>query len=360
MAISQPVSKPWLNGNELTYATQAVGDGWISSQGPFVRRFEEAFAEYNGTAHGVACSSGTTALTLALRALGIGPGDEVIVPEFTMIASAWAVSYTGATPVFVDCADDLNIDVTRIEERITPRTKAIMPVHIYGRRCAMDPILELAHEYNLRVVEDSAEAHGVRPVGDIACFSLFANKIITAGEGGICLTDDERLAAQLAHLRGMAFTSDHSFLHKKLAYNFRMTAVQAAIALGQTEQLDEILAARNEIEKRYDEGLRDIDGITLLPRRDVLWMYDLRTRDRDGLRAFLAEEGIETRVFFKPMSRQPMYRDPGWPELNASRFAADGLYLPTHTGLTAEDQEHVVGKVREFHARSTRSREVPT
>ena len=183
---------------------------------------------------------------------------------------------------------------------------------------------------------------------------------ITAGEGGICLTDDPRLAEQMAHLRAMAFTRDHSFLHKKLAYNFRMTAVQAAIALGQTEQLDEILAARNEIEKRYDEGLRDIDGITLLPRRDVLWMYDLRTRDRDGLRAFLAEEGIETRVFFKPMSRQPMYRDPGWSELNASRFAADGLYLPTHTGLTAEDQEHVVGKVREFHARSTRSREVPT
>ncbi|MFR9727673.1 DegT/DnrJ/EryC1/StrS family aminotransferase [Saccharopolyspora sp. MS10] len=347
-----PVSMPWLRGRELQYTSEAISENWISSQGPFVRRFEEAFAQYHGSAHGVACSSGTTALTLALRALGIGPGDEVIVPEFTMIASAWAVTYTGAAPVFVDCADDLNIDVTRIEEKITPRTKVIMPVHVYGRRCAMDPILELAYEYNLRVVEDSAEAHGVRPVGDVACFSLFANKIITAGEGGICLTDDPRLAEQLAHLRGMAFSRDHSFLHKKLAYNFRMTAMQAAVALAQTEQLDRVLALRREIEQRYDEGLRDVEGITLMPERDVLWMYDLRARDRDGLRAHLAEHGVETRLFFKPMSRQPGYHHPGWPELNATRFSEDGLYLPTHTGLSADDQDYIVGKVREFCARS--------
>ncbi len=165
MAFTHPVSRPFLTGRELEYVTDAVSGGWISSQGPYVRRFEEAFAAWNGVAHGVACSSGTAALTLALRALGIGPGDEVIVPEFTMIASAWAVTYTGATPVFVDCADDLNIDVTRVEEKITPRTRAIMPVHVYGRRCDMDAIMDIAHQYNLRVVEDSAEAHGVRPVG---------------------------------------------------------------------------------------------------------------------------------------------------------------------------------------------------
>ena len=177
--------------------------------------------------------------------------------------------------MFVDCGDDLNIDVDRIEEKITPRTKVIMPVHVYGRRCAMDPIMELAHQYGLRVVEDSAEAHGVPPVADIACFSLFANKIITAGEGGICLTGDPWLAGQLAHLRGMAFTADHGFLHKKLAYNFRMTAMQAAVALAQTERLDEILALRAEIEQRYDDGLRDVDGIELMPPRDVLWMLSL-------------------------------------------------------------------------------------
>ncbi|MFE2037055.1 DegT/DnrJ/EryC1/StrS family aminotransferase [Streptomyces scopuliridis] len=349
MSYTHPVSKPWLGGRELEYVTEAVSDGWISSQGPYVRKFESEFADYNGIAHGVACSSGTTALTLALRALGVGPGDEVIVPEFTMIATAWAVTYTGATPVFVDCGDDLNIDVALIEEKITPRTKVIMPVHIYGRRCDMDAIMDLAHEYNLRVVEDSAEAHGVRPVADIACFSLFANKIITAGEGGICLTDDKHLADQMAHLRAMAFTKDHSFLHKKLAYNFRMTSMQAAVALAQTEQLDTILETRREIERRYDEGLSGIDGITLMPPRDVLWMYDLRAERREELRDFLADEGIETRLFFKPMSRQPGYLHPDWPSLKASRFSEDGFYLPTHTGLTAEDQEFITGKVRKFY-----------
>ncbi|MFF3753627.1 DegT/DnrJ/EryC1/StrS family aminotransferase [Streptomyces sp. NPDC002018] len=350
MSFTHPVSRPWLGGRELDYVTEAVRDGWISSQGPYVRRFEEAFARYNGVAHGVACSSGTTALTLALRALGVGPGDEVIVPEFTMIASAWAVTYTGATPVFVDCGDDLNIDVSLIEERITPRTRVILPVHIYGRRCDMDRIMNIAHDYNLRVVEDSAEAHGVRPVADIACFSLFANKIITAGEGGVCLTDDSRLAEQMAHLRAMAFTEDHSFLHKKLAYNFRMTSMQAAVALAQTERLDTILETRREIERRYDEGLRDIDGITPMPPREVLWMYDLRAERREELRDFLAAEGIETRVFFKPMSRQPGYYDADWPALNASRFSEDGFYLPTHTGLTAEDQEFITGRIRKFYS----------
>ncbi|OKI02219.1 aminotransferase [Streptomyces sp. CB02923] len=349
MSFKYPVSRPALDGRELEYLTGAVSDGWISSQGPMVQRFESAFADYNGVAHGVSCSSGTAALTLALRALGIGPGDEVIVPEFTMIASAWAVTYTGATPVFVDCGDDLNIDAGRIEEKITARTKAIMPVHIYGRRCDMDAIMDIAYQYNLRVVEDSAEAHGIRPVGDIACYSLFANKIITAGEGGICLTDDPRLAGQMAHLRAMAFTKDHSFLHKKVAYNYRMTAMQAAVALAQTERLDEILEIRREIERRYDEGLAGIPGITLMPSRDVLWMYDLRAERREELREFLAGESIETRLFFKPMSRQPMYLDPVWPSLKANTFAEDGLYLPTHTGLTAADQEFVIDRVRAFY-----------
>ncbi|WP_033289317.1 DegT/DnrJ/EryC1/StrS family aminotransferase [Amycolatopsis jejuensis] len=349
MTIRYPVSRPWLGARELDYVTRTVRDGWISSQGPFVKQFEQAFADCHGTAHGVACSSGTTALTLALRALGIGPGDEVIVPEFTMIASAWAVTYTGATPVFVDCGDDLNIDVSLIEAKITPRTKAIMPVHIYGRRCDMDAIMTLAYEYNLRVVEDSAEAHSVRPAGDIACFSLFGNKIVTAGEGGICLTGDPRLAAQLAHLRGMAFDSAHTFLHKKLGYNFRMTSMQAAVALAQTERIEEILALRRDIEKRYDDGLAGIAGITLMPARDVLWMYDVRASRRDELREFLAAAGIETRVFFKPMSRQPGYLDPGWPALNASRFSEDGFYLPTYPGLSEADQTFITGRIREFY-----------
>ncbi|TVZ79667.1 DegT/DnrJ/EryC1/StrS aminotransferase family protein [Streptomyces sp. BK340] len=349
MSYKYPVSRPTLGGRELEYVTETVRDEWISSQGPFVKRFERSFADYNGISHGVACSSGTAALTLALRALDIGPGDEVIVPEFTMIASAWAVTYTGATPVFVDCADDLNIDVSKIEEKITPRTKAVMPVHVYGRRCDMDAVMDLAHQYNLRVVEDSAEAHGIRPVGDIACYSLYANKIITSGEGGICLTDDSRLADQLAHLRAMAFTKDHSFLHRKLAYNFRMTSMQAAVALAQVERIDDILARRREIESRYDQGLKDVRGITLMPPRDVVWMYDIRAERREELRAYLKTEGVETRLFFKPMSRQPGYHDPVWPYLNATRFSTDGLYLPTYVGLTAADQEYVTAKIRTFY-----------
>jgi perosamine synthetase len=199
------------------------------------------------------------------------------------------------------------------------------------------------------VVEDSAEAHGVRPVGDVACFSLYANKIITSGEGGVCVTNDNRLADQMAHLRGMAISGDHSFLHSKLAYNFRMTNLQAGVALGQLEKIDEILELRVAIEKRYDEGLSDIAGITRMPPRDVLWMYDVRAERRTQLLEFLTQEGIETRLFFKPMSRQPMYFDPNWAFLNASRFTADGFCLPTYTGLTELDQEYITDRIRRFY-----------
>lgn len=349
MTFKYQASRPYLTGGELAYVAEAIESGMISAQGPYMKRFEQEFARYTGTAHGVACSSGTTALTLALRALGIGPGDEVIVPEFTMVATPWAATYLGATPVFVDCADDLTIDVGQIEAKITPRTKAIIPVHAHGRRCDMDAIMRLAFEYNLRVVEDSAEAHGIAPVGDVACFSLYANKIITAGEGGVCVTDDARLAAQMVHLRGMAISEDHSFLHSKLAYNFRMTSMQAGFALAQLEKIEKILAMRAVIEQRYDAGLRDVPGLTLMPPREVLWMYDIRAQRRTELCEYLRGEGIETRLFFKPMSRQPMYFDPDWARLNATRFAADGLCLPTYTGLTEEDQEFIIGRVRRFY-----------
>ncbi|MGA6161495.1 DegT/DnrJ/EryC1/StrS family aminotransferase [Amycolatopsis magusensis] len=349
MSLTYPISKPCLGGNELAYVTEAVTGNWISSQGPNVAKFERAFAEYNGVARGVSCSSGTAALTVALRALGVGPGDEVLVPEFTYVASAWAVTYLGATPVFVDCADDLTIDAGLIEEKITPRTKVIMPVHVYGRRCDMTTIMRLAHEYGLRVVEDTAEAHGVRPVGDIACFSLFANKIITSGEGGICLTDDPWLAEQMAHLRGLGASSEHNYLHRKVAYNFRLTNLQASVALAQVERLDEILAMRATIEKRYQAGLEGIEGLTLMPPRDVLWMFDVLADRREELSEYLAGEGVDTRPFFIPMSGQPMYHDPTWRSLNAARFSASGLYLPTYTDLTEHDQDYIIGRIRHFY-----------
>lgn len=349
MNYKYPVALPSLKGNELEYVKKTVETGWISSAGNYIKEFERKFAEINDYKHGVACSSGTSALIIALRALAIGPGDEVIVPEFTMIASAWAVTIVGATPVFIDCKDDLNIDESLIEEKITSKTKAIMPVHIYGRRCNMDKIMDIAYNYNLKIVEDSAESHGVKPVGDIACFSLYANKIITSGEGGICLTNNKSLESQMIHLRAMAFSPEHDFIHKKLAYNFRMTNMQGAIALAQVEQIESILKKREEIERIYNEKLKNLRNVMLMPKRDVLWMYDIIVEKREELQKFLAENSIETRQFFKPMSRQPMYYDPNWKNLNAAKFGYNGIYLPTYLDLTEADQEFIVSKIREFY-----------
>jgi len=349
MKYKYPVAKPSLKGNELEYVTNVVKTGWISSQGNYIEQFEKKFAEGNNMKYGIACSSGTNALTLALRALNIRKGDEVIVPEFTMIASAWAVDYAGGKPVFVDCKDDLNINEILIEKKINEKTVAIMPVHIYGRRCNMDKIMDLAYNYNLRVVEDSAEAHGIKPIGDIACFSLYANKIITAGEGGICLTNDKRLEEQMIHLRSMAFTPQHDFLHPKRAYNFRMTNLQGAVALAQLERIDEILQKRKKIEENYNKGLENIKGVTILPKRDVLWMYDALFEKRGELQKYLEENGIETRKFFRPMSQQPMYFNENWKELNAVKFSDSGLYLPTYEDLSKDDQDEIISKIRNFY-----------
>ena len=349
------VSQPLMAGNEKKYLMEAVKKNMISSQGHFIPQFEEMFAKKHDQKHGVACSSGTTALILALRALGVGQGDEVIIPEFTMIATAWAVSMVGATPVFVDCGLDLCINPHKIEDKITNKTKAIIPVHIYGRQCDMGKIMEIAYEYGLRVIEDSAEGHGIKPVGDIACFSLFANKIITAGEGGICVTNDQYFAEQMKHLRGMAFNKDHTFLHKKLGYNFRMTNLQAAVALAQTEQLENILKKRKLIESWYDEELSSLLGrkdIEIMPKRNVLWMYDVKVamNIRDELLNFLKEKGVETRVGFKPMSMQPMYRDM-YENLYAYKASMEVFYLPTFTGMSHQDVKNICKIVKEFYGK---------
>lgn len=349
MEYKYPVARPSLSGNELLYLTNAINTGWISSLGQYVSEFEKSFAEWNNMKHGVACSSGTAALILALRALNIGPGDEVIVPEFTMIATAWAVTITGAKPVFVDCKDDLTINCDIIEEKITERTKVLMPVHIYGRQCDMRRIIDIAHGYNLRIVEDSAEAHGVKPVGDIACFSLYSNKIITSGEGGICVTNEERLANQMQHLRSMAFTPTHDFLHKKIAYNFRMTNLQAAVAKAQLERINEFLEKRKKIEAYYDEGLKNVPGITVMPKRNVMWMYDIVVEKREELQKYLEEHGIESRQFFKPMSQQPMYYAPDWKKLKAAKYGYSGIYLPSYVDLTEEDQDFIIRAIKEFY-----------
>lgn len=346
MVYKFPVACPDLSGNESKYVNEALAEGVISSQGRFVKEFERQFAEKHGAKYGVACSSGTNALFLALKALGIGVGDEVIVPDFTMIATAWAVTYTGATPVFVDCDWDKNIDPYLLEDAITPRTKAIIPVHIYGRPCRMDVINEIAKQYNLKVVEDSCEIHSQELNSSIACFSLYANKVITAGEGGICITNDANLAWQMEHLRGMSFDPKHTFYHPKVGYNFRMTNMQGAVALAQLERMDEFLLKRKQIEAWYDEKLADlkISGGS----RKVVWMYDIYTEMRDELMAYLAECGIETRMVFKPMTIQPMYRQKSNVERKSAWISKTGLYLPTYTKLTEEDVTFICDKIKEF------------
>ncbi len=329
-----PVSKPSISDLEKKYVHDAMESGWVSSKGPYIPRFEQAWAQLNNKSYGVACSSGTTALTLALRALGIKEGDEVIVPEFTMIATAWAVTYCGATPVFVDCKDDLTIDPVLVEAKITSKTRAIIPVHIYGRRCDMQSLQEIAHDYNLFIVEDMAEAHGIAPMSDIACYSFFGNKILTTGEGGMCLTNDHRLSEQMKHLRSMAFDAEHTFLHKKIGYNFRMTNMQAAIGLAQVERFPEIRRKRDLIERWYN---RHLPKKFRMPGRNVLWVYDIQTVDNLKLVQKLRGSGIESRVFFKPMSMQPMYYKPSHIETNAYKWSKKGLYLPTFTDMTEED-----------------------
>lgn len=351
MEYKYPVAKPDIGQKEKQYVSEALALNEISHKGSFVKKFEDLFAQKHGAKHGIAVSSGTSALFLALRALGIGEGDEVIVPDFTMIATAWAVSYTGAKPVFVDCDLDKNIDVFKLQEAITPRTKAIIPVHIYGRRCRMDAINEIAKQFNLKVIEDSCEAHGVPMDSSIACYSLYSNKIITSGEGGICITNDENLAFQLEHLRGMAFDKGHTFYHPKMGYNFRMTNMQAAIAFAQTERLEEFLTKRKQIEQWYDDRLK-VFGIVIQGKRDVLWMYDITVFDREELMEHLAAHGIETRMFFKPMTSQPMYKQQVSITSRANQFAKNGLYLPTYTQLTEEDVDFICNKIKEFYVKN--------
>ena len=337
------VSQPQITESDKEVLKEAIESGYVSHQGSFVKKFASTFAERHGMKYGVPCNSGTNALHLALKALGVGEGDEVIVPEFTMIASAFAVSYTGATPVFVDCGDDLNIDTKKMESAITPRTKVIMPVHIYGRQCDMDSIMSIAKKHKLYVVEDACEAHGVKPRGDIACYSLFANKIVTSGEGGICITDNENIAKEIDHLLNMAFDPEHTFLHTKIAHNYRMTNLQAALAYSQVMRLNEILAKRKQIEEWYNFRL---PNEIQMPKRNVLWMYDIVVDDQSGMIEHLANHGIETRLFFKPMSMQPPYLDE-YTHLKAYDFSKRGLYLPTYTDLEESDVDFICQKVIE-------------
>jgi perosamine synthetase len=352
------VNQPLLDGNEKKYLLECIDTGWISSEGPFVKKFEEQFAARVGRKYGVAVSNGSVALDAAVAALGIQPGDEVILPTFTIISCAAAIVRSGAVPVVVDCDPNTwNMDVSQIEDKITPKTKALMVVHIYGLPVDMEPVLALADRYGLQIIEDAAEMHGQtykgRPCGSfgaISTFSFYPNKHVTTGEGGMLLTDNEQLAERCRSLRNLCFQPQKRFVHQELGWNLRMSNLQAALGVAQLERLDEFIARKRHIGQRYTELLSDIPGLQLpLPRTDyadnIYWVYGLVLKDEvpfDAEEAIgrLAQYKIGTRPFFWPMHEQPVFRKMGlfdgvsYPV--AERIARRGFYIPSGMALTDE------------------------
>lgn len=350
-----PVNEPRLAGREAEYVLECVRTGWISSEGRFIAEFERRWAEYCGMPHGVAVSSGTAALQLAVAGLGLRPGDEVILPAFTIISCAQAVVYAGGVPVLVD-ADPRTwcLDVTQLAAAITPRTRAIMPVHIYGHPVDMDPLRALAAAHHVRVIEDAAEAHGAEykgrrcgGLGDLSCFSFYANKIITTGEGGMVLTRDADEAAHLRSLRNLCFDPVRRFYHTELGHNFRLTNLQAAVGVAQLEQIEAALAHKRWLGRAYTERLQALPELQLPVEepwaRSVYWMYGIVLADSLGIDAAelgrrLAARGVATRPFFLGLHVQPALHAhnrlarPAYPVTD--RLARQGLYLPSGLTLT--------------------------
>lgn len=362
------VNEPLLDGNEIAYVTECIKSGWISGEGPFVGRFETEFSARVGRSFGVAVSNGSAALDTALLSLGLTPGAEVIMPDFTIISCAAAVIRAGARPVLID-ADPLtwNMDVTRIEAKITPRTEAIMAVHLYGLPVDLDPILELARHYGLKVIEDAAEAIGQtyrgRPCGSfgtVSVFSFYANKHLTTGEGGMIVTDDPLLAGKCRSLRNLCFQPKQRFIHDELGFNFRLTNLQAALGLAQLERLDRFIARKKAMGAAYQELLTGLPGVQQpLPRTDYAdnnyWVYGLVVRDEvsppvETIMAKLRERRIDTRPFFRPMSRQPVFhkmgyfKDEAYPV--AEKIGERGFYLPSGLALTQEQIIRVAAVAR--------------
>ncbi len=357
-----PVAEPMLAGNEKKYVWECLESGWISGSGKYVDAFEREFARFCGVQNAVAVSNGTVALHLALLALDIKAGDEVIVPDLTYIASANAVTYCGAKPVFADVdSATWTLDPDDVARKISARTKAVMPVHLYGHPADMNPILELAKQHNLHVVEDAAEAHGAEyekhPVGsfgDLATFSFYGNKIITTGEGGMVVTDNAELAYKVRLLKGQGMDPERRYWFPLIGYNYRMTNIQAAIGLAQLERLDWFIERRREVARQYDCLFKEIPVITPAEAawaKNVYWLYSIclpEEYDRDLLIAQLSEEGIETRPFFYPLHEMPPYLDQNKTATcpTATRLAARGLSLPSSATLSEEDITRIVSVIR--------------
>ena len=366
-----PVCEPLLEGNELRYVSEAVASGWISSAGKYVDAFEREFASWCGARHGIAVCNGTVALHLALTALGIGRGDEVIIPDFTMIASALAVCYTGAMPVFADAdAATWNISPAAVAAKITPRTRAVMAVHIFGNPCDMEALQQLCDAHGIILMEDAAEAHGATLRGRragalsrIAAFSFFANKNVCSGEGGMVVTNDDDLARACRYRKNLCFPLDapRTYLHADIGFNYRMSNLHAAIGLAQTERADALTAKRRAHGRLYRQRLAAIPGILLQQEQPdsegVFWMNGLALtaeygHSRAELMAHLKTCGVDTRLFFQGMHRQPALRDYGCDCTGAypvsDMLADNGFYLPSGSGLTEADINRVCDIIAAF------------
>jgi perosamine synthetase len=358
-----PVNEPLLDGNEKKYLNQCIDTGWISSEGPFVKQFESNFAKKVDREFGIAVSNGSVALTVAVVALGIGQGDEVILPTFTIISCVEAVVRTGATPVLVDC-DPLswNMDTQEIESKITSATKAIMIVHIYGLPVDMNPIIGLAKKYGLKIIEDAAQMHGQsywgKPCGsfgEISTFSFYPNKHITTGEGGMIVTNDEALAHKCQSLRNLCFQTSKRFVHEELGWNFRMSNIQAALGVAQLERLDEFVNKKKEMGAFYSKLLKNIPGLQLpIPKKDyannIYWVYGVVLHDQVAMDAQevinqLSRLKIGTRPFFWPMHEQPVFKKMGLFAAEkmpgAEQIARRGFYLPSGMTLTQKQMKIV-------------------
>lgn len=370
--IKIPVCEPKIGKKELEYVTDCIKSGWISSKGGYIKQFEEEFSKYCEARFGVATTSGTTALHLALTALGTRKGDEVIAPTFTMIAPINAIVYTGAKPVLVDAElQTWNMEVTKVEEKITGKTRAIVIVHTYGHPVNMGPILNLGKKYGLFVIEDAAEAHGaeykdkkVGALGNVGCFSFYANKIVTTGEGGMIVTNNEEIAERARLLRDQAYERQRRFWHRHLGYNYRMTNLQAAVGLAQVEKIDEFVSIRRRNAYLYNSFLKDVEGISLPPEaewaKNVYWMYSVLIEDsfginRDKLKKILLEEyGIDTRPFFYPIHKQPLYsrKYKGQKYPIAEELSRKGINLPSSNTLRKEEIKYIADCIIQAKSRT--------
>jgi len=362
-----PVNEPVFNGNEAKYLLECIRSGWISSEGPFVQKFEEKFANEIGCKYGIAVTNGTAALDVAIEALGISKGDEVIIPSFTIISCVLQVIRSGAKPVFVDSCDKTwNMDVDKIEEKINKNTKAILAVHTYGLPVNLNPVISLCERYNLKLIEDTAEQIGQNyykkkcgSLSDISTFSFYPNKHITTGEGGMILTNNSEIAERCRELRNLCFEKDKRFFHNSLGWNLRMTNLQAAIGVAQLEQLNTFIKKKRWIGRQYNSLLKNIEGINLPLEKvqyadNIYWVYGIVLDESYGSASevikSMAKEGIGCRPFFFPMHQQPVVNKFGYGVNEkypvAERISEQGFYIPSGLGISLEQIEKVVFKLK--------------